>query len=203
MPSVEEVYVESSLPGLGRTIGYLHSHAGVGIDTRPAPDYARRGGSYGVTFRDFTDTDGDYGFKQVDYEAIQHIPLLRDAWVISLRAAASTTGTKTGQQIPFFMLPSIGGGSSLRGYGSWRFRDRNSVLLQAEWRIIVNRFVDTALFYDTGKVTAHTRDLNLRDLEDDYGFGFRFHGPLTTPLRIDFAKSHEGLSIVFASSAVF
>jgi outer membrane protein assembly factor BamA len=101
------------------------------------------------------------------------------------------------------MLPSLGGGSSLRGYNSWRFRDRNSLILQAEWRVIVNRFFDTAVFYDTGKVTAHTRNLDLHDLEDDYGIGFRLHGPLATPLRIDLAKSHEGLSIVFSSSAVF
>jgi outer membrane protein assembly factor BamA len=156
-----------------------------------------------VTFRDFTDTSGDFGFKQVDYEAIQHVPILRETWVLSMRAAASTTGTKTGQQIPFFMMPSIGGGSTLRGYTSWRFRDRNSLLLQAEWRVIVNRFFDTALFYDTGKVTSHTRDLDLTDLEDDYGVGFRFHGPMATPLRVEFAKSHEGLSIVFSSNASF
>ena len=49
-----------------------------------------------------------------------------------------------GQEIPFFMLPALGGGSSLRGFTSWRFRDRNSLLLQAEWRVIVNRFLDMA-----------------------------------------------------------
>jgi outer membrane protein assembly factor BamA len=202
-PSIEEAYSPDALAGLNQTITYIHSHATVGIETRPAPGYARRGGFYGVTFRDFSDTGGDYGFKQVDYEAIQHVPLLRETWVLSFRAAASTTGTKTGQAIPFFMLPSLGGGSSLRGYNSWRFRDRNSLILQAEWRVIVNRFFDTAVFYDTGKVTAHTRNLDLHDLEDDYGIGFRLHGPLATPLRIDLAKSHEGLSIVFSSSAVF
>jgi surface antigen Omp85-like protein len=202
-PSVEEVYTPSTLSGLGQTITYVHSRAMVGIDTRPAPGYARRGGFYGVTFRDFADSAGQYGFKQIDYEALQHLPLLREAWVVSLRAAVSTTGTKTEQQIPFFMLPALGGGHSLRGYSSWRFRDRNSLLLQAEWRVMVNRYFDTAVFYDTGKVTAHARDLDLSDLRDDYGLGFRFHGPLSTPLRIDFAKSREGLSIVFSSSAVF
>ena len=202
-PSVEEVYSPEALVGLGQKITFVHSHAIVGVDTRPSPGYARRGGFYGITFRDFTDTGGEYGFKQIDYEAIHHVPLVREAWVLSFRAAASTTGSKDGQQIPFFMLPSIGGGSSLRGYGSWRFRDRNSLLLQAEWRVMVNRYIDTALFYDTGKVTAHTRDLNLQDLRDDYGIGFRFHGPLATPLRIDLAKSHEGFSVVFSSSAVF
>jgi len=203
-PSVEDVYSPASLPGLGQQITFVHSHAIVGVDTRqPSAGYSRRGGFYGVTFRDFTDTAGEYGFKQIDYEAIQHVPLLREAWVLSFRAAASTTGTKTGEQIPFFMLPSIGGGSSLRGYSSWRFRDRNSLLLQAEWRVMVNRYVDTALFYDTGKVTAHARDMSLSDLRDDYGIGFRFHSPLVTPLRIDLAKSHEGFSFVFSSSASF
>jgi outer membrane protein assembly factor BamA len=201
--SIDEVYTPESLPGLGATITYLHSHATVGVDTREAPGYARRGGSYSVTVRDFSDLDDAYGFTRVDYEAVQHIPVLRNTWVFSFRAAASTTDLKQDQQIPFFMLPAIGGGSSLRGYSSWRFRDRNSLLLQAEWRVMVNRFFDTARFYDTGKVAAQARHLNLNDLRDDYGFGVRFHGPLSTPLRVDFAHSHEGLRIVFASSAVF
>jgi outer membrane protein assembly factor BamA len=201
--SIEEVYAPGTVPGLGQAITYLHSHGTIGVDTRPAPGYARRGGFYGVTLRDFSDVNGEYGFNQIDYEAVQHFPILREAWVLSLRAAASTTGTKSGQEIPFFMLPSLGGGTSLRGYSSWRFRDRNRLLLQAEWRVMVNRYIDTAVFYDTGKVTAHTRDLDLQGLSDDYGLGFRFHGPLATPLRIDFARSREGLSIVFSSSAVF
>jgi len=91
----------------------------------------------------------------------------------------------------------------LRGYSSWRFRDRNSMELQAEWRVIVNRFVDMAAFYDTGKVTAHARDLDFGGLRHDYGLGFRFHGPLATPLRIDLAKGNEGFTIVWAAAAVF
>ena len=35
-----------------------------------------------------------FGFKQVDYEAIQHVPILRDAWVLSLRGAVETTVTQ-------------------------------------------------------------------------------------------------------------
>ena len=101
------------------------------------------------------------------------------------------------------MLPSIGGGSSLRGYSSWRFRDRNSLLLQGEWRVMVNRFFDTAVFYDAGKVTAHARDLDLDGLRHDVGFGVRFHGPRSTPWRIDFAHGDEGLHMVWAASASF
>jgi len=202
-PSVETVYTPATLTGLGAKVTYLHSQGTLGVDTRSSPGYARRGGFYGVTFHDFADSDNRYGFTQTDYEALHHIPVLRDVWVFSLRGAVSTTGTKSGEQIPFFMLPSLGGGSSLRGYSSWRFRDRNRMELQAEWRVIVNRFVDMAAFYDTGKVTAHTRDLDFDGLRHDYGLGFRFHGPLSTPFRIELAKGNEGFTTVWAATAVF
>jgi outer membrane protein assembly factor BamA len=156
-----------------------------------------------VTFHDYSDNDNEFGFDQVDYEAIQHLPILREAWVISLRALARTAYSKSDQQIPFFMLPAVGGGSSLRGFSSWRFRDKNSLVLQAEWRIMVNRYLDTAVFYDAGKVAARTSDLDFNRLKSDYGFGARLHTPLSTPLRIEVAKSNEGLSLVFSANAVF
>jgi len=202
-PSVETVYTPDTLAGLGARATYLHSQATAGADWRTSPGYSRRGGFYGVTFHDYTDFDHEFGFNQIDYDVIQHIPILREAWVISLHALAETAFPKSGQEIPFFMLPSLGGGSNLRGFSSWRFRDKNSLLLQAEWRIIVNRFFDTAFFYDAGKVGPRPSDLDLNGLKEDYGFGVRFHGPIATPLRIELAKSNEGFSLVFSASAVF
>jgi hypothetical protein len=64
--------------------------------------------------------------------------------VLSFHARATTTGTKDDQPSVLHVAP-IGGGP-LRGHASWRLRDRNSLLLQAEWRAIVNRFFDTAIF---------------------------------------------------------
>jgi len=202
-PSIETKYTPETLPGLGAEPTYLRSQAMFGFDWRPAPRYARRGGFYGVTFNDYADSDKVFGFRRIDYEVIQHVPILRETWMISLHGLAQTTSKKSGQEIPFFMLPSLGGGSNLRGYSSWRFRDRHSLLLQAEWRIAVNRFLDTAVFYDTGKVAARAEDLNLDGLKGDYGFGVRFHSPFATALRIDIARSHEGTSLVFAVSSVF
>jgi hypothetical protein len=203
-PSVDEVYTPTTLPGLGASPTYLHTQGMVGLDWRTSPGYTRRGGFYGVTAHRFVDQDDLFGFTQVDYEAIQHVPILRDTWVISLRGRVETTYVDDNDQVPFFMLPALGGGSSLRGFASWRFRDRNSLLLQAEWRILANRFLDMALFVDAGKVTASASDLNnFHDLKQDYGLGFRLHGPLATPLRIELAKSNEGLALVFSSKAPF
>jgi len=101
------------------------------------------------------------------------------------------------------MTSALGGGSSLRGYSSWRFRDQNSLLLQAEWRIVANRFFESAVFYDTGKVTARTSDLDLNHLKSDYGFGVRFTAPARTVLRVDVARSNEGTRLVFGASSAF
>ncbi len=202
-PSIETVYTPATLPGLQARTTYLHSQGTLGFDWRAAPDYARRGGFYGVTLHDYTDNDKAFGFEQVDYEVIQHFPILREAWVISVRGRAQTTYSKSGQEVPFFLLPYVGGGSTLRGFSSHRFRDQNSLVLQAEWRIMVNRFIDTAVFYDAGKVAARKSDLDFTGLKSNYGFGVRFHGPFTTPLRVEVAKSPEDLSFIFATSAIF
>jgi hypothetical protein len=202
-PSIETVYTPQTLAGLGAKVKYLHTQGTVGFDWRPARDYARRGGFYGVTLHDYTDNDEAFGFRQVDYEVIQHFPILRETWAISLRGLVQTTQTKTGQEIPFFLLPSLGGGHNMKGYESYRFRDRNSLLLQGEWRIMVNRYMDTAFFYDAGKVVEHTGDIDLNGLTHDYGVGVRFHGPFSTFFRVDLARSPEGLRLVLASSAPF
>jgi hypothetical protein len=202
-PSVEEVYTAATLPGLGSSPTYVHTQGGIGLDTRTSPGYSRRGSWLGVTVHDFNDTDGAADFRQIDYQAVQHIPIAHDAWVLSLRGEVSTTYTTGDNEVPFFMLPALGGGSSLRGFSSWRFRDRNSILLSAEWRVLVSNFVDTAIFVDAGKVVADRGAIDLDNLKSDFGIGFRIHGPAATPLRIDFAKSNEGLVIVFSSKAAF
>jgi hypothetical protein len=202
-PSIDDVYTPETLAGVGTTTTYVHTQATAGFDWRPSSGYARRGGFYGITAHDYHDRDDKLGFRQIDYEVIQHIPILRESWTISLHGLAETTWRKRDEEVPFFLMPSLGGGSNLRGFSSWRFRDRNSLLLQAEWRIMVNRFFDTAVFYDAGQVAAHKSDLNLDHLKSDYGFGARFHTPLSTVLRIDVARSREGTTLVFATSPVF
>ena len=203
-PSVETVYTPETLPGLGARTTYLHTQGRIGLDWRTSPGYSRRGVYLGATLHDYNDRDGDFGFQMMQYEAIQHIPILRETWVLSFHQRVQTSSEKDGQQTPFFMLPALGGGSSLRGYSSWRFRDQHSLLLQAEWRIMINRYLDLAIFYDAGKVASRTKDLDLDDLHDDYGFGVRFHGPFATPLRVELSRSPEAkFSLTFSSSASF
>ena len=125
---------------------------------------------------------------------MQHIPILRENWVISLHGLLQTT-LDDDDAVPYFLLPSLGSGSTLRGYSSWRFRDRHSLLMSGELRWIPNRLgLDMAIFYDTGKVTQPSGTTSVcKGLKSDVGIGIRFHSPLATPLRIELAQGQRGL----------
>lgn len=200
---VDEAFTPDTAPGLGVNPTFLHTMTSAAVDWRPAPDYARRGGLYRVEHHHFADTRDTYTFSRLDTEVVQHLPILRENWVISLRSRLQTT-LGDSSQVPYFLMPALGSGSTLRGYSSWRFRDRHALLLSGEWRWIPNRMaLDMALFYDTGMVAPRLDRIVLNDFVSDVGVGVRFHGPARTPLRIEFAKGSEGARTVFAASASF
>lgn len=190
-------------PGDDTTYGILR--ASLRADTRDAEDYSTRGGLYRVEWSAFGDraSGGPASFRKTELEAVQLIPIARAHWIIALRGLVTTTDTGEGETIPFFMLPSLGGGSTLRGYHSWRFRDRHRVLLSGEYRWTAGQLVEMALFLDAGKVVSRRGDLDLSDLRKDYGIGIRFHGPDTTPLRVDLARGDEGWRLSIGGGAAF
>ncbi|HEY7447158.1 MAG TPA: hypothetical protein VH702_03360 [Vicinamibacterales bacterium] len=202
-PSIETVFTPATAPGLGDNPKYIHSFGSAGIDWRPSPGYARTGGLYQVSYHNYDDRDSVYSFDRVDGEIVQHLPILRENWVLSFHGLVQTT-LDDDDIVPYFLLPSLGSGSTLRAYSSWRFRDRHSLLLTGEFRWIPSPLaIDMAIFYDAGKVTSQRSDLDFDGLKSNVGIGIRFHGPLTTPLRIEFAKGDEGWHIVFGGSAAF
>ncbi|HET9369175.1 MAG TPA: BamA/TamA family outer membrane protein [Vicinamibacterales bacterium] len=203
-PSIETVYTPATAPGLGQSPTYLHTDLRAAVDWRyPGPMYARRGGFYGVAYNRYDDSDDALSFDRVDVELIQHVPIWRETWVLSLRTRVQST-IGDDDVVPYFMLPSLGGGHSLRAYTAFRYRDRHSLLASAEWRWIPNNVgLDMALFYDAGKVASRRSALDFSNLTSNWGIGARFHGPLATVLRIEAAKGGEGWHLVFSTSAPF
>jgi hypothetical protein len=202
-PAITEVFAADAVPGLEAAPTYMRLSASAGADWRPAAGYARRGGLYSVGYHAWRDRDETYSFERIDAEVVQHVPLLRERWVVSLRGRVqSTVGDR--DRVPYFLLPALGSGSTLRGYSTARFRDRHALLLQAEWRWIVSRAgLDMALFYDMGKVSDRRSGLGLSGLKSNVGLGLRLHGPRSTPLRIELARGNEGFNLVFAAAAAF
>ena len=201
-PSVETIYTGAAAPGLLADPAFLRTEGTAAIDWRPAEGYTRKGGYYGVTLASFNDLDDVFSFKRIDGELIQHIPILRENWVISLRGRVQSILGE--DEVPFFLLPQLGSGRTLRGYDTGRFRDRHSILTSAEFRWIPSRLaLDFALFYDAGKVTNRREDLDFDSLKSDWGIGARFHGPTTTVLRIEGAKGTDGWRLIVTTSAAF
>jgi hypothetical protein len=202
-PSIETRYDAASAPGLFQNIKYIRTEATAAIDWRTSPGYSRKGGYYGVTVNDFSDRDRTYSFRRLDGEIIQHLPILRETWVLSFRGRVQTV-LDDDDNVPYYLLPSLGSGSTLRGYSTARFRDRHALLTSAEFRWIPSRLaLDMALFYDAGKVSRRLEDLDFNGLKSDWGIGARFHGPTATPIRLEMARGSEGWRLVISSGAAF
>jgi hypothetical protein len=195
--------VPFAAPAFGASPDYVHAQGMAALDTRTSPGYSRVGGLYGVAIHSYLDQNsGANSFERLDVDLVQHLPMFRENWVISLRARAQTTLGE--DAVPYLLMPSLGGGHSLRGFSSWRFRDLHTLLTSAEWRWFPNLdSFDMAFFFDAGKVAPTRDELNFADMHTDWGLGGRFHGPFATPLRIDLARGSEGWHLNFTASAAF
>jgi hypothetical protein len=202
-PSIETIFSGATAPALFTDTDFIHSEGTAAIDWRFSPGYSRTGGYYGVTLHDYADRDETFSFRRVDGEVIQHVPLLRETWVLSFRGRVQST-VNDDDRVPYFLLPYLGSGTTLRGYPTGRFRDRHSLLTSAEFRWVPSRLaLDMAIFYDAGKVAARRADLDFSDMKTDWGIGIRFHAPSSMPLRLEGARGSEGWRLVISSSAPF
>jgi len=202
--SIENLFSAASTPGFGSSPRYTRTRLFAEVDSRTSPGYTRTGGLYRLDWADYHQTNnGAYGFRRLDAEADHFIPLLRENWVIALRALMSTTDVDPGHAVPYFLMPDLGGSSELRGYPSWRFRDRHRLLFTGEYRWMGGQFSDMELFLDAGKVAATRSDIDLQDLRKTYGIGVRFHTPNATAMRVEVAHTAEGLGIIVSFGQLF
>ena len=101
-------------------------------------------------------------------------------------------------------MPTLGGNDTLRGFRQYRFRGPNAILAQGEYRYEIWSGLDGALFYDAGKVANRRADLNFKDLETDYGFGFRFNTDNAIVFRVDAGfGSRDGKHLYIVFGGIF
>jgi hypothetical protein len=189
-------------PGCDRQPTYLTYEGFVEIDWRNAGN-PYRGGFYSFRWTTWEDQDFDeFSFDRFYVDLQQYLPFLMNKRVIALRARAEINDAKSGNVVPFYMLPTLGGNNDMRGFEYARFTDLNSILFQAEYRAEVWMAMDLALFVDAGRVAADRDDL-LEDLELNYGFGLRMKTALSTFLRADFAFGGEAFRFMITFDDVF
>ncbi len=108
-------------------------------------------------------------------------------------------------QVPFLDLPTLGNDDILRGYPKNRFRDRNFVAAQVEYRFPVWWRFGLVGFAGAGDVFAKPSDVSMQTLKYSVGAGLRF---VVNPaerlnIRIDYGHGREGGYFYFVVAESF
>jgi len=117
--------------------------------------------------------------------------------------------------VPFYLLPTLGGRDTLRGFIEGRWRDRAAWHGSAEYRfwviprgipitrnIRIER-VGLAAFYDVGAVAPSWPDLFSSTVSHGYGFGVRVGLERAAVFRLDFGFSREDFNFIAAFGMPF
>jgi hypothetical protein len=202
LPVAMDIFPDDPGAALSSQPHFLHSEAYLTVDTRDYPSHPARGGFYRLAWMAFSDRSTDtFSFHQYEAEAAHFLPLADNNWILGFRAWTVLSDVAGDRDVPFYLLPSLGGHNTLRGYSNLRFHDRNTMVVGAESRLAIFQHMDWAVFVDAGNVAPRAGDLDLRKVS--YGSGLRIHTGRATLARFDVAHGSDGWSVVVRTSDPF
>jgi outer membrane protein assembly factor BamA len=200
LPSVEELFHSDTPPGLLRNVDYRYAGAAIDADYRDDSADPKSGGYYQAAWTSLSDrTPALLSFQLYSVELRQYLKLWDRNRVLAFRFRTDLTDPDGDGETPFFLMPALGGPETLRSFPDARFRDRNMLLMNAEYRWTVFTQMDAVLFADAGKVFPRLGEFGLNRLESSYGFGVRFKTPKGPLFRVEFGFNQDThrLSIAF------
>lgn len=176
--------------------------SGIGVlmdwDTRDNIFYPSSGAFYQISARGYGDKLGsDFSFNKYTLDFRQFFPLFSHH-VVGFQGYVSM---KTGNP-PFQMMSLLGGENIMRGYYLGRYRDKNMIVFQTEYRVVPVwwRFGLVA-FMGLGEVSNEFSNFRLKDFKHSLGWGIRyqFNKEEGLNIRLDFGlgKDTSGLYINF------
>jgi outer membrane protein assembly factor BamA len=203
-PVTEQLFTNITAPGLADDPTFVYTDLVAAVDTRDQPGNARSGGYYAVLWRRYSDSNLDrYSFNRMDLDLQHFVPIFDKKRVIAARMQLFTTSAADDQEVPFYFRPTLGGGDTLRSAADYRFRDRNVIATNIEYRWEAFSGMDMALFADMGSVAPRFGDLEFAD-ETGYGVGLRFNTFKSVFLRLDVATGgRDGVRTFFKFSGNF
>jgi len=153
--------------------GYLISGLGGSItyDNRKdafAPD---QGNFIQFYFNHFDRIFGsDYNYTNLVIDARKFFRVYKEQ-VLAIQAYSFSN---IGDSVPVRSLATFGGSSSMRGFYDGRYRDKNQLVFQAEYRMPVIKRVGVVLFGSFGDIGHTLFDYSFNNLKYAYGAGLRF-----------------------------
>jgi hypothetical protein len=136
---------------------------------------------------------------RVTLDARHLIPHYQDRLVF---VARFLTDTVNGKHIPFYERPTLGGETTLRGFGHSRFIDNTALLINLEERICIRQQkilgylldFEVAPFLDVGRVMSGFNVRDLKNFQVNPGVGLRVLAPPHVVGRFDIAYGRDGVN---------
>jgi hypothetical protein len=193
----------SQLPGMeGATI--VGHKLTARYDTRDKQLISTRGTyvNLSVEWNQNLQQSGANQWVRTTLDARHLLPHYDDQLVFVARFFVDTVNGHT-QNIPFYERPTLGGETTLRGFGQSRFIDDTALLFNFEERIPVTQLkafdylidLEVAPFLDIGRVMSGFSTRDIRDFQVNPGTGLRI---LARPLvvgRLDVAYGRDGANL--------
>jgi outer membrane protein assembly factor BamA len=164
--------------------------AAVTYDSRDNTIAARSGGYARLLVRHYAEFAGsDFGFTRTDLDLRRfrsfggdHVVAVQGVW-----SAASG-------DVPFYRLPELGGQNLLRGFYQGRYRDRQLIAAQAEYRTPGWRRMGLAAFAGAGQVADGVDGFTLSNIHVAAGAGLRvtLNRQERMALRLDYGVGGRG-----------
>jgi outer membrane protein assembly factor BamA len=190
--SAQSVFSEASAPGLFTGAAFRYMAFSLIRDTIVRDRMRFTGGrdEFRISVNQAAGK-GAFSYQGYSLSSEHFIPLTTDGRkVIALRGLIATTQPKSGNQVPFFDMPTLGSFSTVRGFENLRFRDQSAVAATLEYRYRIWPAMDFGLFVDTGQVAPHLSDMTTR-FHSGYGARLFIWAKPNLPVVFDVAKSNE------------
>jgi hypothetical protein len=222
-PSIEQVPEFAPLVVDGDGDDQLWFDASLAWDTRDSLSQAYSGTRIGLLANTVWHTGGELGaLLGVDAQHVVPLPPLlhrggegREENPPTDVIAVGGFVVDTAGDVPFYQLPSLGGGSTLRGYIQNRFTDEAAAHGSLEYRVqLVPRgflITDTVriervglgVFYEGGTVASGIDRLDRGRYLDSYGLGLRIAFAREALFRVDVGYGREGSNLTIAFGNTF
>jgi outer membrane protein assembly factor BamA len=185
------------LVGLDVNAYGVEAGTGVTIDSRSSMGAPESGTVFKASLSRFQG-NSEFEFFRSRVSLAQYLSVFGGGRILALGAYWEWAGTPGGGEIPFSLLPSLGGNRALRAYDTYRFRDRTSLLFVGEYRYPIWRFTDGVLFLEGGRVAPRVSHLNPDDFHLSYGGGLRFRSSEAFFFSLIGAQGADGFRFAFA-----
>jgi hypothetical protein len=198
LPTTQSVFGPIQAPGIEKQSNYLIPGCSLDVDLRDFPEDPHKGTHVLAAFdRYYAEDASRFSFYRVSVLGEQFIPFFNRKRVIALRGRTELNYHSTNQVVPFYLQPTLGSDTDLRGYRRYRFYDENLLSVSAEYRWEIGTGFDMALFVDGGDVFHRPSQISLFDVKNSFGFGLRFKNQSERRViaRLDAGFSREGFQI--------